>query len=404
MKKVSKLLIGVFLLANVFNVNAQSREMTVNELAGSANAITTAVPFLTIAPESRSGGMGEVGVATEPDVWSIHWNGAKNAFSKNDISAGVAYTPWLTNIGIKDIDLVKVAASKKIDSKSTLSGSILYFSMGEIIFTDITGTATGQVHEPKEYAIDVSYALLLSDNLGMSVTGRFINSNLTGGAVANGVKSHPGRSGAADVSWFYKNKVTVNESPLDLTLGLMISNIGAKIGYTDLDNKDFIPTNMRLGGGLKGKIDEYNELGVYLDFNKYLIPTPEHEYEDPITGEIRIQGAGSDVSVPVGMFQSFTDAPGKFKEEIHEIMVNVGTEYWYNKQFAVRAGYSHEHETKGGRKYFTLGLGLRMNVFGLDFSYLLPTIGHNSPLANTLRFTLNFDIEGLKSETAEIKN
>jgi len=403
MMKVSKLIISVSLLASSLYVGAQNPgRMSVNELAGSNNAITTAVPFLTIAPESRSGGMGEVGAATDPDVWSIHWNGAKSAFAKNDISAGIAYTPWLTNIGITDIDLVKVAGSKKVDKRSTVSGSILYFSMGNIVFTDINGDATGDTHEPKEYAIDLSYARQLSEHLGMAITGRFINSNLTGGASSGGVESHPGRTGAADVSWYYINEISINESPLDLSIGLNISNIGAKIGYTDVDNKDFIPTNMRLGFGLKGKIDEFNQIGGYLDLNKYLIPTPPYEYDDS-TGTKRIVGRDDDVPVPVGMFQSFTDAPGGFKEEMHEIMVNVGVEYWYNKQFAVRAGYSHEHDTKGGRKYYTLGLGLRLNVFGLDFSYLIPSIGRDSPLANTLRFALNFDIEGLKNEGADIK-
>lgn len=399
MKKISSILIGLC-IGSGYIATSQSFKMNRDQLIGANNAITTAVPFLTIAPESRSGGMGEVGAATEVDVWSIHWNAAKLAYADKDMSVGLAYTPWLRNIGISDIDLVKLAGYKKIDKMSTVGASLLYFSMGNIVFTNINGEQTGQEHEPKEFAVDLMYSRKLSEKLSMSTGPRFIYSNLTGGASSNPLEeTKPGRTVAFDIGWFYKDEIKLQGNPADLTFGLTLTNMGGKIGYADVDGKDFIPASMRLGAGLKGNIDAYNALGVYVDFNKYLVPTPPHPYEDDSTGVVLYQGRDNDVSVPAGIFQSFSDAPGGFREEMHEVQFNVGAEYWYNQQFAVRAGYSHEHETKGGRKFYTIGFGLRLNVFGMDFSYLIPTIGTASPLANTLRFALNFDVEGLKNES-----
>lgn len=361
-------------------------------LSDQANPIYTALPFLSIAPDSRGGGLGDNGAATSPDVWSMHWNPSKYAFMDNEMGAGLSYVPWLRNLGVKDINLAYLAGYYKLDKMQTVAGAVRYFSMGDIIFRDEQGTQLG-TFAPKEFTFDIAYARLLSDNFSLSIAGRYINSNLTNGYSNDGSDTKPARTVAADLSGYYKNEVKVNGLPSTYSLGFNISNIGAKVGYSESADKDFLPTNLRLGGGFAVDFDAFNNIGLYADVNKLLVPTPPQFDTDG-----NMYGKDDDVAVVAGIFQSFNDAPGGSKEELHELQYSIGAEYWYDKQFAVRGGYYTEHETKGNRKFFEIGLGLRMNVFGLDFSYLVPTKGQNSPLARTLRFSLTFDFEGLANE------
>ncbi|MCQ2607608.1 MAG: type IX secretion system outer membrane channel protein PorV [Bacteroidales bacterium] len=354
------------------------------------NVITTAVSFLTITPDSRSGGMGDAGVATTNDVWAQHSNASKYALEEDDFGVGLSYTPWLSNLGIKDINLLYLAGYKKLSKKEALGASLCYFSLGDIPAYDENGNSAGYEISPKEYSVDVSYSRFLADNFIMGMTARFIYSNLTGGTVEN---YHAGKAVAADISGTYFKNIKGSVPGL-LTVGFNLSNIGSKISYSE-DNKDFIPANLRLGAGYNMEIDKFNKVGVYFDVNKLLVPTPPI-YQTVDGQRVMVGGKDDDVSVPVGIFQSFYDAPGGFKEEMKEFMLSIGAEYWYNDQFAVRAGYFNEAKTKGDRKYFTAGAGLRLNVFGLDFSYLVPVNGKNSPLANTFRFSLTFDFNGDK--------
>lgn len=400
MFKFRKQLFG-FVIASLLTqtVSAQkSMEDVKNELAGQANVITTAVPFLTIAPDSRSGGMGETGVATEPDVWSMHWNPSKVAFADKDFSVGISYTPWLRNLGISDINLAYLAGYKKLDENQTLSASLLYFSLGNIQFTDDDGQPLGYEYSPHEYALDAGYSRKLAKTFSLGVAGRFIYTNLLGNYTED---SKPGISAAVDVSGYYRNEIKIQGYPAILSMGFDISNVGAKISYSTNGEKNFIPTNLRLGAGLKTDIDNYNQIGAYFDANKLLVPSPSVMYNDGESTEE--YGRDNNISLMQGIFESFNDAPGGGKEELHEIQFSGGIEYWYAKQFGLRGGYFYEHETKGNRKFFTLGLGLRLNVFGIDFAYLIPTQGKSSPLANTLRFSLTFDFEGLKKEEKSLQ-
>jgi len=371
------------------------------DLSEEYNVITTAVPFMTITPDSRAGGMGDVGAATTSDVWSQHWNASKYALAEKDVSFGISYTPWLEALGIKDIDLIYIAGYKKLDAQQAIGASLRYFSMGEIPAYDESGNKLNYDLSPKEYAIDLSYSRYLSDNFVMAMTGRYIYSNL-GGEIDPEYK--PGKAAAADISGTYFTELDLPIES-DLQIGFNVSNIGNKVSYS-LDQKDFIPTNLRIGAGLKMELDNHNGLNVYVDANKLLVPTPPLVV--PFTnelGEPDTYTTGDDpnsLSPTQGIFKSFSDAPGGFKEEMKEIILNAGLEYWYDNQFAVRTGIFHESATKGNRKYFTLGAGLRLNVFGLDFAYLIPTGGSNSPLANTFRFSITFDFEGLATESKDI--
>lgn len=352
------------------------------------NVITTAVPFLTITPDSRSGAMGDVGAATTPDVWSQHSNASKYATAENDFSVGLSYTPWLSNLGIKDINLIYLAGYKKLSKKEAVGASLCYFSLGEIEAYDEDGNRANYTISPQEYSVDVSYSRYLADNFVMGMTGRFIYSNLTGGTQED---YHAGKAVAADISGTYF-KDFKGSMPGLLTAGFNISNIGSKISYSDV-NKDFIPANLKLGLGYNMDIDQYNKVGVYFDVNKLLVPTPPVYQKNDQGERVMVGGRDNEVSVPQGIFQSFYDAPGGFSEEMKEFTLSFGAEYWYNKQFAARLGYFNEADTKGDRKYFTAGAGLRLNIFGLDFSYLIPVNGKNSPLANTFRFSITFDFE-----------
>jgi len=372
------------------------------------NTITTAVPFLSISPDSRSGGMGDLGVATSPDVNSMYWNPAKYAFMDDKMGASVCYTPWLRTL-VPDISLSYLSGYYKFDNdkdkNQVIAGSLRYFSLGDISFTDNAGNSTGQFR-PNEFAFDLAYAQKLSKRWSGSMAARYIYSNLTGGTFVSGVATHPGTSVAADISTFYQNKdIVISEKKTTVGFGVNISNIGSKISYSGATgNKDFIPTNLRVGSSITTALDEYNSISFSLDMNKLLVPTPPIYATDSsgapkvVNGEyVILSGKDPNRGVASGILGSFTDAPGGLKEELREITYSFGLEYWYAKQFALRTGYFYEDPTKGDRQYFTVGVGLKYNVFGLDFAYLVPDKQRN-PLQNTLRFSLSFNLAALKSQ------
>ncbi len=396
MKRLSLLISGLLL---TFGLLQSQNPDEWNGQLPTRNTITTAVPFLGIGPDARSGGMGEVGAATEPDATSMHWNAAKLAFMEKSFGFAVSYSPWLKKL-VPDINLAYLSGYAKIDDRSAVSGSLKFFSLGEIAFTDNTGYNYLNAR-PNEFSIDGAYARKFSDKISGAVAARFIYSNLTQGQEVEGTTTKAGTSGAADVTFFYNTDLSIPwlESS-KLSFGVAITNIGAKISYSNDDLlKDFIPTNLRIGPSWLMNIDEFNSFRFSIDLNKLLVPTPPIRSDsiDASGNYIILAGMDDNVSVPKGMYQSFYDAPGGFSEEMKEIIWALGIEYWYAKQFSVRGGYFHESTMKGGRQFFTLGVGLRYNVFGLDFSYLIPTEQQN-PLANTLRFTLVFDFDGFQNQ------
>lgn len=366
------------------------------------NVITTAVPFVSISPDARGGSMGDCGVSSEADVYSMHYNPAKYTFLQQNMSVGLGYSPWLRNL-VPDMNLAYLAFAYKLNSESALAATLRYFSCGEITFRDGNGNDLG-TYKPNEWAIDATYSRMLTDYLSGAVAGRFIYSNLTQG---QGEGSSVGWSMAADVAVYYKRPVEwFRDMDADFAWGVCINNIGSKVSYNNTSiDKDFIPTTLRFGPSLKLQLDEYNSLAFMVDVTKLLVPTPP-TYVPGSTDSIAY-GMSDDVSVPVGIIQSFFDAPGysfndqgervgkgPFYEELCEYNIGVGVEYWYNNVFAVRAGYFNETAMKGNRKYVTLGAALKYNVFGLDISYLVPvngTVGTN-PLENTLRFNLTLDL------------
>jgi hypothetical protein len=354
------------------------------------NAIQTVVPFLTIAPDSRAGSMGDAGVATTPDNYSMFWNPAKYAFIDGSSGFALSYSPWLRTL-IPDINIAYVSYYKRIDSRQVLAASLIYSSLGDIPFTDDFGNIE-RTFKPNEFAIDGAYSRILSEHFSGGMAFRFIYSNLTGGAVVGGTETRPGISFAADLSGYYNNNTTVSGKDVDYAFGFNFSNLGAKMSYTDSREPDFIPMNMRLGTSGTISLDRYNKIALAIDLNKLLVPTPPKYNEDR---EI-IDGKDPNVAVAVAIFQSFFDAPGGFREEMREFTYSLGAEYLYNDQFAIRGGYFHENASKGNRKYFTAGAGFKMNVFAIDVSYLMPLV-QNHPLARTLRFSIAFEFEALRN-------
>ena len=404
MKKPALLALTVILLT--MSANAQDLPNSDSDYLNNLNTISTSVPFLLIAPDSRAGAMGDVGVATSPDHNSIHWNPSKLAFLEDERGFSMSYTPWLQDL-VPEISLSYLSGFKKLNSKSTVAASLRYFSLGEIQFTDNSGQPISKF-SPNEFALDGAYSMKLSKNFSAGMAMRYIYSNLTGGInIQGGGATKPGNSFSVDLSSYYRSdNFEIEEKDAYWAAGLNISNLGNKISYTDGGEEHFLPMNARLGASLFMELDEFNTVSFAFDVNKLIVPTPPvyavDEDGDPIyddNGDQIIEaGKDPDVGVLPGVFQSFTDAPGGMKEEFNELMFSVGAEYWYLKQFAFRGGYFHEHETKGARKYFTVGMGLKMNVFSLDMAFLLPaTRGVRSPLANTLRFTLLFDMAALRA-------
>lgn len=395
MKKASMLFLLITTLVKVSNAQDKSN------LLGQINTITTAVPFLIISPEARAGGIGDAGVASSPDANSLHWNPAKYAFIDKSTGFSISYTPWLRQL-VPDINLAYLSGYHKLKNDQVIALSLRYFSLGNITFTDINGTVTGD-YNPSEFAIDAAYARKLGTEFSAGLALRYIHSNLTGGVdLTGGIGTKAGNSVAADISGYFTRETKVFKQDAIFSFGVNISNIGAKISYTETGTKDFIPINLRLGPSLKFILNQYNTITIMADFNKLLVPTPPVYDPDSSSSGTNVILAGKDPnkSVPAGIFGSFSDAPNGFSEEIKEVIYCGGLEYWYDNLFAFRAGYFHESALKGNRKYFTLGVGLRYNVFGIDFAYLIPTEQRN-PLENTLRFSLLFNFDGVKGSKKE---
>lgn len=392
LKNISSIIIVSILFIST-NSFAQGGLKSKESLLGQRNVITTAAPFLLISPDSRAAAMGDLGVATSADANSTHWNASKLAFIEGDGGMAISAAPWLRQL-VPDIWLYYLSGYKRIDDKSTFAASLRYFTLGDIQFTDDQGTSTGD-YEPKEFALDGAYARKLSDNLSLGVALRFIFSDLARGQIgSSGTEIKAGIAGAGDISMTYMNDVKLGGKDFDYTIGGNISNIGNKISYTNEANEDFIPVNLRLGTFWKTQLDEYNEIGFGVDFNKLLVPTPQYQYDS--TGEISGRII-PDEQLINGMLSSFSDAPGGFKEELNEVTISIGAEYWYAKQFALRAGYFYEADTKGSRKYITFGAGLKYNVFQIDAAYLQP-LANRHPLQNTIRFSLLFDLDAFKNQ------
>lgn len=369
------------------------------------NPINTSVTSQTIAPDARSAGMGDVGAATDPDVASQFWNPAKYPFTISRAGVSLNYTPWLRQL-VSDMDLAYLVGYYRIGDYSAVSGSLRYFSLGEVFTSSDESGSNDMTINPYEMSLDVAYSMMLSEKFSIGAGVRWIYSDLTYDYTED---TSPGSAFAADISCYYQDFLNFGQRECQLGLGLNISNIGSKISFGGSNNSEFIPTNMRLGASLMIPVDEYNRFTLSADANKLLVPTypkrmhdetredwasnnydePSSEYED------RVQKDYYDVGSISGIFKSFSDAPNGFKEELQEIQWSAGAEYIYHDQFSIRAGYHHEAENKGNRKYFTVGAGFRMSVFSLDVGYVIATAKSN-PLDQTLRFSLSFDMDGIK--------
>ena len=378
--------IAILLFCSIITAVAQDKQ-------NMFNPVNTSVTSQTIAPDARSAGMGDVGVATDPDAASQFWNPAKYPFCISRAGVALNYTPWLRQL-VSDMDLAYLSGYYRIGDYSAVSGSLRYFSLGEVI------TSSGQAGEndmtitPYEMSLDVAYSLMLSETFSISAGVRWIYSDITYDYTE---ETTPASAFAADLSCYYQNYINLGQRECQLGLGMNISNIGSKITFGGSDESEFIPTNLRLGASLMIPVNEYNRFTIAADANKLLVPTypkqgvdePDNEYEE------RRRRDYYDVSSISGIFKSFSDAPRGFKEELEEIQWSIGAEYVYNDQFSLRAGYHHESENKGNRKYFTVGAGFKMNVFSLDAGYVIATAKSN-PLDQTLRFSLTFDMDGIK--------
>lgn len=389
--------IGMSIVAGLFSTLsfAQSTSSKTN-LNGTTNTITTAVPFLRISPDARSGAMGDVGIAISPDANAQYWNLSKLPFAAKKSGVSLTYTPWLKDL-VPDIFLGYISAYSKFgqNDNQALSASFRYFSLGEINYTDQFGQPLG-TGKPNELSFDIGYSRRLSEYLSAGLGFRYIHSAIAAGlnVGSSTVQYAPGNAFAADLGVYYTKTKEIDEfRNSNLSLGAVITNLGTKISYTST-RKDFIPINLGLGGAYTYQADEYNKITFALDLNKLLVPTPE----DTSTTGIPKFNPHNDKSVVSGVLGSFSDAPGGFSEELKEFQISVGAEYWYQNQFAVRAGYFYENKDKGDRKYLTVGLGVRYQIFNLNFAYLIPSGSgiNRNPLSNTLRFSLLFEFDGKK--------
>ena len=375
--KIIRTILLALIAVNTFNVQAQDTRV-----------ITTAVPFIMISPDARAAAMGDMGVATAPDTYSQNWNASKYAFAHDQIGFGMSYTPYLSSL-VNDIFLGDITYYNRMNDRSAWAVSLKYFSLGDIDLTTQYGQAIG-TERPNEMTIDGSYSLRLSDRFAMGVALRYLRSDLKINGVPGSEDTRAGNSFAVDLTGYYQSE----ELPLAnfdgrYRAGFALTNMGPKMKYTDVAEGDFLPTNLRLGGGFDFLLDSYNKVGVTVEFNKLLVPTPPVR---DTSGNI-IAGKDDNVGFMQGMFQSFGDAPGGGSEEMKEVNYAIGAEYLYNDSFAFRAGYFHENETKGARKYFTLGAGFKYNVVKVDLSYLFSTSAvANNPLDNTLRFSISFNL------------
>ena len=360
------------------------------------NPVSYAVMSQTIAPDARGGGLGDVGAATDPDVSSQYWNPAKYPFNISKAGVSLNFTPWLRSI-VNDINLSYLVGYYRIGDYSAVSGSLRYFNLGEVYtsWDQATGsTDGGMTVNPYEMSLDVAYSLMLSEKFSLAAAVRWIYSDMRFDYTED---NSPASAFAADIAAYYQNYLNIGQRECQLGIGLNISNIGSKITFSGSEYSQFLPANLRLGASLMIPLDEYNKLTIAADANKFLVPTvpQQEEGEDDADYQDRIHREYNDVSSISGIFKSFSDAPGGFKEELEEINYGVGAEYSYNDKFTLRAGYHHESANKGNRKYFTVGGGFKMNVFSLDAAYVIATAKSN-PLDQTLRFTLAFDMDGIK--------
>ncbi len=381
------------------------------------NTITTALPFMSITPDSRAGGMGEAGTALSPNSNSVYWNTSMLVFSKENSEVSLSYTPWLRQL-TNDMHLSYLSTYYKFNERHAITGALRYFSLGEITFTDNVGNVIRD-DKPSEYEITGGYAFRLSRRTSIGVNGKFAYSNLTGGLVVNGVNTKAGIVGASDLSFTYHNDQIKFKGGTrgEYTFATTINNIGNKVSYTELQERDFIPMNLKIGNAYKFIFDKYNDLVISMDLQKLLVPTPAiYSFDASTSSNMLISGKPSDVGVIAGMLQSFYDAPGaplkdasgnyiqnsdgtyqiaknsRLKEELTEINIATGLEYWYNKVLALRGGFFYENKNKGNRQYLNAGIGFKYNRFGIDVSYLAALNGQQSPLANTLRFTLRLNL------------
>ena len=393
-KVLRLMLLGWLAVLLPLTVSAQDKE-------NMFNPVNTAVTSQSIAPDARSAGMGDVGVATDPDVVSQYWNPAKYPFTISRAGVSLNYTPWLRQL-VNDIDLAYLAGYYRIGNYSAVSASLRYFSLGEVMTNySVSGNDYSSIDysnamtiNPYEMSLDVAYSLMLSEKFSLGAAVRWIYSDLTYDYTSD---TSPGSAFAADIAAYYQNYINIGARECQLGLGVNISNIGSKISFGGDDNSEFIPTNLRLGASLMVPVDEYNRFTIALDANKLLVPTypKRNEGEENEDYSQRVQKDYYDVSSISGIFKSFNDAPNGFKEELDEIQLSLGAEYVYHDKFSIRAGYHHEAENKGNRKYFTVGAGFRMSVFSLDAGYVIATAKSN-PLDQTMRFSLSFDMDGIK--------
>ncbi|WP_293787546.1 type IX secretion system outer membrane channel protein PorV [uncultured Pedobacter sp.] len=384
-KYISKLAFSALSMALVFGkTNAQVTIGNTQTNGSEANNIVTAVPFLLITPDARAGAMGNAGVAVAGDVNSASINASKFAFLDKPYGFSVSYSPWLKSL-VPDINLAYLSGFYKLDDRNTIGASLRYFSLGSIQLTDINQQDLG-IANPNELAFDVSFARNFGKEFSLGTSLRYIYSNLASGQFSSSGQVRGGNAIAVDVSGLYKTATILFGKQAILSAGANISNIGTKMSYSDGGENFFLPTNFKIGGASTFTVDDFSTLTFALDFNKLLVPTqPIYDSNNNI-----VSGKNPNRSVPAGIFGSFSDAPGGFSEELKEVGISTGLEYWYNQQFAVRAGYNYQSPMKGDSRYFTLGLGLKYNVFNIDFSYLIAN-AQTSPLANTLRFGLLFN-------------
>jgi hypothetical protein len=383
-------LVSAFFINKVYAQVGGPQEPTTDGRQGSRR-INTAVPFLLISPDARSCAMGDAGGATSTDANSIHWNPAKAAFLTEPTSVSLSYSPWLQRL-VPDINLAYLSAIHRLDTRNTIGGSLRYFSLGQIQLIDINQVDQG-TYSPNELAVDGTFARKFGEGFSLGTAIRFIYSNFANGQFSDGQQTKPGTALAADVSAYYKNETLLFGKDALVSAGVNVSNIGNKISYTEGGNKLFLPTNIRIGASTTLFLDALNGFTFALDLNKLLVPSPPL-YQLDNNGDPGIVAGRdpSDLSVPAAIFGSFSDAPGGIKEEFQEISYSTGAEYWYNKQFALRTGYFYESPAKGSRSYFTVGAGLKYDLFNLDLAYLLAG-QEKSPLANTLRFSLTFSFD-----------
>ena len=388
MKKTFLVLLTTFLISLSVFAQVEPNEQL--------NPLITGVPSLTITPDSRGGGMGDVGAAATPDINSQHWNPAKYAFMESPAGFSFSYTPWLSKL-VSDINLLYAAGYWKFDEQQSVSASLRFFSLGEIKLTgerpeDDYGTA-----HPNELAFDLAYSRLLSEKWSAAVAFRYIRSDLNNGINNSADPMYPGNAIAADVATYYRTPIEMSTGDANLAFGLNISNIGSKISYDQNLTSIFIPTNLKLGGSFDYPFDDYNKISISADINKLLVPTPIKRLEGESDTDYEARRTAYYETGPIaGIFKSFGDAPGGSSEELKEIMWSVGAEYAYNNQFFVRGGYFNENAMKGNRKYFTAGVGFKLNMFQLDAAYLI-SAAQSNPLDQTLRFTLGFDLNGLQN-------